>query len=132
MTNKPANRPSITRKTTPKSEKNRKAEVEQGVRIKLNGKIYELRVGDLTALDAQAMRKQVGMSFFGVMNTIQEDPDLDLIAGIVWMSRRVNGERTLKYEEVASEISYLTEIEAVDASEPNVVDGEVVEGDPEA
>lgn len=136
MANTPAKRPSVKRKPTRRSEQNRQAEMDQGIAINVNGKRYEVQMGDLTAADAQIFRREMGMSFMKTMQLDPEDFDLDVIAGIVWLARRKDGEVNLRLSEVASEIGYDTEIEPVqmddDSDKKVVVDGEVMEeGDPE-
>lgn len=115
-------RPSLQRKQTPRSEKARKGELEQGVSIKVDGKTYTVRTGDLTALDAQALRRELGLSFFGLMRALGSDPDIDLIAGIVWLSRRVNGEPMLEYAEVAGEMGYDLDVDINKAKDPEPED----------
>lgn len=106
--------------------------MDQGVAIYINGKRYELRMGDVSALDAKAFREQVGEPFMKVMSS-EDDWDMDWIAGVVWLARRLDGERTLKFADVAGEIGYDTDIDMKGAGEPtdsDVVEGEVVD-DPE-
>lgn len=111
-------RPSLQRKTTPRSEKARKDAMEEGVSINVDGVDYTVRTGDLSALDAQALRKELGLSFIGLMKALQDDPDIDLIAGIVWLSRRVSGEPMLTYSEVAKDIGYDLEVKVANAEAP--------------
>lgn len=98
-------RPSLARKHTPKTEANRKAPYEEGVKITFEGVEYAVRAGDLTALDAQALRKELGVSFMGLMRGLNEDPDIDLIAGLIWLAKRLNGD-ILPYAMVAADIGY--------------------------
>lgn len=99
-------RPTLARKVTPASEKARTAPFDQGIKIAYEGKEYVVRSGDLNALDAQALRQQLGLSFIGLINGLGTDPDIDLIAGVVWMARRINGEPGLPYAAVASAMRY--------------------------
>ncbi|MGH9460368.1 MAG: hypothetical protein ACRD1X_04070 [Vicinamibacteria bacterium] len=92
--------------------------MEEGVSINVDGVDYTVRTGDLSALDAQALRKELGLSFIGLMKALQDDPDIDLIAGIVWLSRRVSGEPMLTYSEVAKDIGYDLEVKVANAEAP--------------
>lgn len=80
------------------------------IRIKVFGQQYELKSGRVTALDAQDFRKAVGVPLSAVLAGDQE-VDLDVVAGIVWMARRQRGERGLQYKEVASRLTYDTDFE---------------------
>lgn len=60
----------------------------------------------MTALDVRALREQTGMSYNRLIRVATQDMDIDLLAAIVWMARRVNGERDLTYTEVASAVTW--------------------------
>lgn len=120
-----SNRPSLARKQTPRSEQQRKDALNEGLSINVDGRVYTVRMGDLKSIDTMALRRATGYSFTGLMRAVQSDPDIDLIAAIVWLARRTEGEKLLDYEAVASEIGYDVDIDIVD-DEP----GE--EADPEA
>lgn len=74
------------------------------ISVEVDGQKYLLAARDMTALDVRAMREELGYSFVGLLNQAKQDMDVDLLAGIVWMSRRINGEPLLTYAEVASEM----------------------------
>ncbi|HUF98855.1 MAG TPA: hypothetical protein VMM60_12070 [Ilumatobacter sp.] len=107
-------RPSTTRKVTRKTEEKRDEALSQGVSIAYDGKVYTVRAGDLTGLDSAALRRECGYSFAGLLKALTKDPDIDLIAALVWLSRRTDGEKLLSYDEVAAEIGYDSDIEVVD------------------
>jgi len=113
-----AKRPNLNRKVTPKSEAKRDEALNQGLSLTVDGRVYTVRAGDLTGMDAAALRREVGMSFMGLMKAMQSDPDVDLIAALMWLSRRIEGEKLLSYEEVAQEVGYDVDIDLVDAEEP--------------
>ena len=117
-------RPSTQRKQTRSSETKRKAEQEVGISILVDGTDYTVRHGDLTSLDTMALRRETGMTFIGLMQAFETQPDIDLIAALVWLARRVDGERMLAFADVAREIGYDVDIEVVGEAE--------VESDPEA
>lgn len=119
-------RPSLARKHTPRTEAKRTAAHEQGIRVTYDGQEYVVRSGDLNAMDARDLRKELGLSFMGLRRGLAEDPDLDLIAALIWLARRVDGERGLPYAAVALEMGYDDaaddlEIELVTDAEPENV-----------
>jgi len=85
-----------------------KAAEEEGISLTatVDGKVYKVAAKDLTAIDVREMRKQLGFSFMGLLRELQTDSDLDLIAGVVWIARRSQGERGLTYAEVAENMDY--------------------------
>lgn len=94
------------RRHTRASESKRKDALDEGIRIKIDGEVYAITAGDLTALDARALRNEVGVSFPRLMQQAAEDFDIDTLAALIWLARRTAGERTLRYEDVAAEIGY--------------------------
>lgn len=120
-----SNRPSLARKQTPRSEKQRKDALNEGLSVNVDGTVYTVRLGDLKGSDTAALRRSTGYSWMGLMRAAQLDPDLDVIAALVWMSRRLAGERLLEFDEVADELGYDSDVDIV-SDEP----GE--EADPEA
>ena len=104
MSNAP--RPSTQRQHTRTSEKKRDAALDEGIKLTIDDVTYEVRSGDLTALDARALRQQVKMTFPELLEALGESPDIDLIAALVWLARRLKGERNLTYDEVAEDMGY--------------------------
>lgn len=100
-----AKRPSLARKHTPKTEADRKSGLDEGVRITYDGETYEVRAGDLSALDIRDLRKEAGYSFQGLMTALREDADLDLIVALIWLAKRAKGEH-IPYAVVANDIGY--------------------------
>jgi len=84
---------------------------EATIRISVDGQHYTFRPGDVTALDAQALRRATGMSMRGLWDAAQNDPDIDVIASLVWLARRAK-EPSLSYETVAKAIGYDSDIAA--------------------
>jgi riboflavin synthase alpha subunit len=119
-----AKRPTLERKVTRASESKRKDELNLGLSISVDGTVYTVRQGDLTSLDTMALRRETGYSFMGLLKAFQADPDIDLIAALVWLARRIDGEQMLAYADVASDIGYDVDIDVVGEA------GE--ESDPEA
>ena len=108
-----AGRPSLQRAHTRDTEKKRGDENDIGVSIKVDGEVYTVREGDMTSLDTMALRRETGMSFVGLMQAFMSSPDIDLVAGLVWLSRRIEGEQMLSFAEVATQIGYDVDIEVV-------------------
>lgn len=108
-------RPSTARKVTNATERKRKAALNEGVSLTVDGVVHTVRTGDLSALDAQALRRECGYSFLGLIRELDKDADIDLIAAVVWLARRIKGEVTLSFAEVAADIGYDIE---VDVKEP--------------
>ena len=106
-------RPTLQRQHTRASEKKRNDELDLGLTINVNGQEYTVRQGDLTAMDTSALRREVGLSFRGLLEQFTKDPDIDLVAAFVWLARRVDGELLLSFEQVASEMDYSLELDVV-------------------
>ena len=112
-------RPSLAKKQTRASKQKTDEALDFGVRITLEGEVYEIRAGDLNALDSLALKQQVGMTFPQlVVETSAGNPDLVEFAAIIWLARRLNGERDLPFTDVAADINYRKILEAqVEAAE---------------
>lgn len=82
--------------------------------IKVDGKEYGLRFDEIPASEAGVLRKATGASLKSVFEDAGNDPDIDTVAALVWLSRRQNGEKNLPYNVVADAINYLTDIEEVE------------------
>lgn len=110
-------RPTTARKHTRATEASRAAELEQGCTIWVEGVAYTVRIGDLTSMDAANLRRETGMSFMGLMKALQTDADIDLVAALVWLRRRMDGEHLLTYQTVAESIGYDADIDVTDPDE---------------
>lgn len=126
MSNAP--RPTTARKVTRSSETKRKSALDEGVRISVGDSVYEVRIGDINALHSRALREQAGMSFTRLMDLMNTDPDLDVIAAVVWLARRMKGEGSLAYDDVAAEIGF----DFLEQAEITETATEKVGDDPEA
>jgi hypothetical protein len=82
----------LARKVTPRSEANREEGLDTGVRFTIEGDVFEVRVGDVTAHLAREIRAATGCSFNKLMDEMSTDPDIDTIATFVWIARRIKGE----------------------------------------
>lgn len=122
-----SNRPSLARKVTPKSEKNRADALSQGVRISVDGESYEIRMGDVTPALARELRRTVGKSFNALMDEMGRDPDIDSISEFVWLARRLKGD-VVALDDV--EVDYRAMLD--DGFEIDVAGAEEVDDSPEA
>lgn len=120
-------RPTLAPKQTRASAAKKKAAMDSGISITIDERTYVVREGDITALDSRALRQEVGMTFPKIIAAMQDDPDLDLVAALVWLARRLEGERNLAFDDVASELNY-SHVE--DLKIGNAADEEVDESDP--
>lgn len=96
----------VQRKHTRKTEEKRADALDQGYRVKVDGKVYKVTAGDLTGLDSRALRTQAGITFPGLLSQLVDDFDIDTLAVMIWLARRVHGERALSFEQVAAEVGY--------------------------
>ena len=101
MTTIPATaRPPLDRKHTRVSEKKRDDALDQGLRLSIDGTVYEARVGDVTPAIARELRRETGMGFMRLLEVTAEDPDIDVISTFVWVSRLIAGE-SISIDEVS-------------------------------
>lgn len=92
-TRKPANaRPPLDRQVSRKSKEKAASALDHGIRIRIEGEVYEARVGDVTPELARELRANTGHSFVWLMDQIGEDPDIDLLSSFVWVARRIAGD----------------------------------------
>lgn len=120
-------RPSLQRVQTRKSLEKQQSMMDVGVTLSFDDESYTVRAGDLSALDTRELRRQVGYSFNGLLQVFATDPDIDLVAGIVWLAKRIGGDKVTPYEEVAAGIDYSV-FDTLEVVDPNA---EQVDGDPE-
>lgn len=88
-----ADRPTTARKHTRTTEKKRDDAMDAGLKITLEGETYEVRLGDVTSNLTRELRRGTGLSFNQLMREVTNDPDVDSIAGFVWLARRIAGEK---------------------------------------
>lgn len=117
-------RPSLDRTHTKTSEKARKETLDTGLRITVDGRTYEARLGEVTPPIARNLRRETGMGFMDLLAAMQRSPDIDLIAAFVWVARMIRGE-FLPIEVVEADIDYSTLLADgfdVDVAGPESVD----------
>jgi hypothetical protein len=91
------------RKVTRKTEENRESALDQGLRITLDGEVFEVRLGDITPAMARDLRGKVGFGPMQLVGQLAVDPDVDLLSAFVWLARRIAGEM-VRFEDV--EVTY--------------------------
>lgn len=95
--------------------------------ITVDGNEYVIRFEDFNALEAREFRREMGT---GIAAAFTDSPDLDTIAGVLWLHRRKTNPK-LKFEDVAKSLTYLN-FEVDDPSSDGGDDeGEGGETDPE-
>lgn len=95
---------------------------DSALTITVDDVVYDIRLANLTAIDAKDFRAAVGVSLAQAIS--DGSLDLDIVAGLIWLVRRQR-ERGLAYSKVAKEITYESNL---DFSTP---DAEVVDDSPE-
>lgn len=99
-------RPSIQRKHTRSTDAKAEAELDSGLRISLDGDVFEVRLGDINSALTRELRQKSGMGFNQLMHLAASDPDTDIIAAFVWVARRLRGE-DVEFDDVVVTYSQL-------------------------
>lgn len=127
-TRAPAKRPSLAKKTTRKEREKADSLLDSGVRLTIRGEDVEVLAGDLNGLHARELRRQVGVTFPGLVAVLESSYfDIDMVAALLWLRRLIDGE-DVSYDEVAEETGYDV---LEDMAAERVGDGDEVP-DPEA
>lgn len=108
----------------------RSAATDVGLKAVVAGKTYEFHFGEMSARDVSALRQQTGYSGLQLLNMLLAAPDVDVVAAVVWMARRLAGERDLTFDEVADTLMWgstdtlrwLSKADAVPEAPPEVRD----------
>lgn len=87
-----SSRPTVGGKITRKTEEKRNAELDQGVRFTIGDDVHEVRIGDITPRLAREVRRETGLSVMQLLEEVGEAPDIDTVASLVWVARRLKGE----------------------------------------
>lgn len=130
MTGAAAKRPTLVKGTSRKGREAADNILNQGIIMTAGDQTITLRAGDLNGLHARELRRQVGITFPGLIVGLNEQAhfDIDLVAAAFWLRRLADGEN-VTYNEVAAETDYsvLNNLSIEDA-DPDKAD----EDDPEA
>lgn len=88
------------------TQRRKKAADSPGVQIEVDGVTYIVREADLTPRDVAALRREAGFAgWVGLVTELERGFDLDTLAALVWLARRIKGE-FVPYELVLDEMSY--------------------------
>lgn len=96
---------------------------EDVIAFKVDGERFVLRMKEISGLDAKHFRAGVGMTIAEAMSlfaaAVGDDDakvkvDLDLVAGLVFLAKRQAGNKTVKFDAVASDITYGSDVELGD------------------
>lgn len=87
---------------------------EMHIRVKLEDTVYDFYPMRLTPLDVSAMRRETGFTMPKLFEAVQAEPDIDVLAVLVWLARRTAGERMLKFETVANTITYESQFDFIE------------------
>lgn len=98
-----SSRPTTARKVTRKTEAKREDALDQGLRITLDGEVFDVRLGDITSTMARELRAKLGFGPMQLVGQLAVDPDVDLLSAFVWLARRIAGE-LVRFEDV--EVTY--------------------------
>lgn len=103
-----------------------------GMQIEVDGRTYVVRESDLTPRDVAAIRRETGFAgWAGLAQEAQRGFDLDVLAALVWLSRRIGGD-FVPYESVLDEMSYDGQIEVKVTDKRTPSKGEAEGDSPEA
>lgn len=81
------------------------------MQIEVDGRTYVVREADLTSRDVAALRRETGFAgWVGLAQEAQRGFDLDVLAALVWLARRIDGELTVSYESVLDSLSYQSDL----------------------
>lgn len=98
----PTDRPRSMRK-----DKTRPPAQPGAMLITLNGQSWTISPEDVTPRDAAALRRQTGFAgFIGLQAEISRGFDIDVLAALIWLARRRDGETELLYDQVLDAMSY--------------------------
>jgi hypothetical protein len=80
------------------------------MQIEVDGRTYVVRESDLTPRLVADLRRETGFAgWIGLSSEAQRGFDLDVLAALVWLARRIDGE-TVQYDAVLNEMSYEADV----------------------
>jgi hypothetical protein len=85
-------RPPLDRKVSRETAKNVDKVLDEGLKLTIDGEVFEARYGDITPALARELRENSGMSFIRLVNTATVEADIDVLSAAVWVARRIRGE----------------------------------------
>lgn len=88
-----------------------------GLKVTHDGKVYQFHFGELCGLDALELRRQAGYTTSELFRTASQGfADVDTVAVIVWLSRRLAGD-VVPFETVARAVKWQARM-VVDLADP--------------
>lgn len=87
------------------------------ITVKVDGEPFTVRPNEVSAKMVGQLRRVTGFSLQTLMAAAGEEPDLDVIAALVWLARRQTGEN-VNYDKVAEALTYESDIEPGDEPAP--------------
>lgn len=90
---------------------------EHSIVFQIDGADFTLYPNLVDSAGARAVREQTGMSYRKVLANLEDDPDIDLVAVLVWVARCQAGEK-INFDEVAAGIDYTSKIDVQTAEQP--------------
>jgi hypothetical protein len=95
-------------------------DIGPGIRVTMDNTVYTLHFGEISGADALALRRQAGMSLQEFWQACGDSPDFDLVAIVIWLARRINGERSLPLDAVARRITNTTALNVAEVPPPEL------------
>lgn len=90
----------------PPQTRRKKKDDSPGIQIEVDGRTYVVREADLTPRDVAALRRETGFAgWLGLASEAQRGFDLDVLAALVWLARRVDGD-IVPFDTVLDQMSY--------------------------
>lgn len=89
-----------------------------GIVVVVDGVPHPFNVSEMSARDVGDLRRATGMSSKSLLIAAASDIDIDIVASLVWLSRRQNGEPKLAYEDVADVMTHDTALSFGGTAEP--------------
>lgn len=90
---------------------------ELTITVKVDGDPFTVRPNEVSAKMVGQLRRVTGFSLQSLMAAAGEEPDLDVIAALVWLARRQQGEN-VSYDKIADSLTYESDIEPGDEPAP--------------
>lgn len=90
----------------PQARRRKTGDTSPGMRIDYDGRSYVVRESDLTPRLIAELRRETGFAgWVGLASEAQRGFDLDVLAALIWLTRRIEGE-TVTFEAVLDGMRY--------------------------
>lgn len=114
-----AQRPSLAKKHTPKSEKAREDALNENFSLRVDDEVYTIVPADITGLAEMKIRRETGMSVMEIINKMQTAPGMDLIGCFMYACEISRG-READLEKILGSVSLASEFDVVDSNGEDV------------